>query len=65
MRTKPLKRERAVGMGYSPDKRRRRRQHRRAAKELLGNGGLLNSFSKPGSTFWQVAQWHLGQARAL
>jgi hypothetical protein len=60
-----MSRDQAVGMGFSSDNRKRRRQHRRAAKRLLDNGGLLNGFSDVGSSFWQVAQWHLQQARAI
>jgi hypothetical protein len=55
----------ALEMGYAADKRKRRRQHRVAALELLKNGGLLNWNSARGSTFWQVAQWHKAQARAI
>ncbi len=47
------------------DRRKRKRAHRRAAKNLLGNGGLFNGFSAPGSSFWYVAQWHLKMARYL
>jgi len=50
---------------YSSDKRKRRNQHRQNARHLLTNGGFFNGFSAPGSTFWQVAQWHLAQARYL
>lgn len=60
-----LNKTRAAQMGFSADKRKRRRQHRKAAKNLLINGGFFNGFSAPGSTFWQVAQWHKAQARAL
>lgn len=60
-----LNTKRAVQLGFSADKRKRRRQHRTAAKQLLTNGGFFNRFSAPGSTFWQVAQWHKAQARAL
>lgn len=51
------------GTGDAVDPRKQRRQHRRAAKALLSGGGLLNGFSLPGTTFHQVAQWHLSQAR--
>lgn len=60
-----LNKQRAEQMGFSSDKRKRRRQHRNAAKNLLANGGVFNGLSAPGSTFWQVAQWHKSQARAL
>lgn len=55
----------AVGLGFSYDKRKRRNQHRRAARELLRNGGIFNHFSAPGSSFWMLAQWHKAQARAI
>lgn len=61
----PLNKQRAAQMGFSADKRKRRRQHRQAAKNLLNNGGFFNGYSSLGSTFWQVAQWHKAQARAL
>lgn len=60
-----LNKQRAAQMGFSSDKRKRRRQHRNAAKNLLGSGGIFNGFSAPGSGFWEIAQWHKGQARAL
>lgn len=60
-----LNKTRAAQMGFSADKRKRRRQHRQAAKNLLTNGGFFNGLSGPDSTFWQVAQWHKAQARAL
>lgn len=60
-----LNKTRAVQMGFSADKRKRRRQHRKAARMLINGGGFFNGFSAPGSTFWQVAQWHKAQARAL
>ena len=60
-----LKSVEAQQMGYSADKRRRRREHRAAARQLLRNGGFFNGSSAPGSMFWQVAQWHKAQARAI
>jgi hypothetical protein len=60
-----LNKQRAQDMGYSPDKRKRRRQHRGAANALLRAGGFFNGFASPGSTAWQIAQWHKAQARAL
>jgi hypothetical protein len=62
---KAMSREQAVSMGFSPDNRKRRRAHRRAAKNLLSQGGFFNGYSARGSTFRQVALWHLEQARAL
>lgn len=62
---KIMKLEQAVGMGYSTDKRKRRREHRNNARHLLKSGGFFNGFSSPGSQFWEVAQWHLQQARYL
>jgi len=62
---KPIKDTQAVSMGFSTDKRKRRNQHRQAAKNLLSNGGFLNCYSARGSTFANVAAWHLSQARAL
>jgi len=62
---KILKREQAAKMGFSADKRKRRHQHRCAAKNLLREGGFFNCFSARGSTFGQIAMWHLSQARAL
>lgn len=55
----------AAEHGFSSDIRKRRRQHRRAARNLLKQGGVFNSYSARGSTFGQVAAWHLEQARAL
>lgn len=60
-----LSTQQACAMGYSPDKRKRRRQHRANARDLLGNGGFFNGYSAPGSMFWELAQWHKAQARAL
>lgn len=60
-----LNRQRAAQMGFSSDKRKRRRQHRRAAKRLLTGGGTFNGFSARGSSFHEVAMWHMAQARAL
>ena len=54
-----------VQIGFFTDKRRRRRQHRCAARNLLRQGGFFNAWSARGSVFGQVAQWHLGRARAL
>lgn len=62
---KPLKEMQAIAMGFSADKRKRRNQHRTAARNLLRNGGFFNCFSARGSTFSGVAEWHIGQARAL
>lgn len=62
---KVLKTSVAVGMGFSPDKRKRRRQHRKAAINLLRRGGFFNYFSARGSTFGDVAAWHLWQARVI
>jgi hypothetical protein len=60
-----LKLERALMMGYSADKRKRRREHRVAARELIGAGTFLNARAPVGSTSWEVARWHLAQARGL
>ena len=60
-----LSKEKALTMGFPSDKRKRRRRHRAAARKLLTNGGIFNGFSCPGSGFWQVASWHLEQARYL
>jgi hypothetical protein len=57
--------KRAISMGFSPDRRKRKRQHRKSARFLLTNGGFFNSYSAPGSTFFEVAAWHLKQARFL
>lgn len=62
---KAISQKRATALGFSHDKRKRRRQHRSAARKLIKDGGFFNRLSAPGSTFWGVAQWHLGQARAL
>lgn len=62
---RPLKRRHAIEMGYSPDPRKRRRQHRRAARQLLAAGSLLNPRAVPGTLGWDVAQWHLAQARMV
>jgi len=62
---KPIKETQAVGMGFSRDKRKRRNQHRTAARNLLRNGGFFNCYSARGSTFGDVAAWHIDQARAL
>ncbi|HET6890515.1 MAG TPA: hypothetical protein VFH31_05385 [Pyrinomonadaceae bacterium] len=61
----PLNKTRAKELGFSGDKRKRRNQHRKAANKLLRGGGIFNGFSAPGSSFWQMAQWHKAQARAL
>jgi hypothetical protein len=61
----PLSEKQASNYGYSTDKRKRRRQHRTNARDLLRNGGRGNGRSAPGSTLWEVAQWHKAQARAL
>lgn len=55
----------AAAHGFSSDIRKRRWQHRRAARNLLKQGGFFNSRSARGTTFGQVAAWHLEQARAL
>lgn len=61
-----LNNNRAVkDFNYSTDKRKRKNQHRTAARQLLTQGGLFNSMSAVGSTFWEVAQWHLNNARYL
>jgi len=60
-----LKQKHAVNLGFSLDKRKRRRQHRRCAIAMLGSGGFFNGLSSPGSTFFEIAQWHKAQARAL
>lgn len=60
-----LNKQRAVELGYSSDKRKRRRQHRTAAQILQKSGGFFNGFSRPGSTFWEMMQWHKNQARSL
>jgi hypothetical protein len=62
---KLLGRNKAVDMGFSADKRKRRNEHRAAAKKLLKSGGFFNCYSARGSTFGQVAAWHLSQARLL
>lgn len=55
----------ALKMGFAADKRKRRRQHRSAARDLLRSGGFFNGMSAVGTSFWSIAQWHLGQARRL
>jgi hypothetical protein len=62
---KLLSLERALKMGYSGDPRKRRRQHRVSARHLLRQGGFFNAFSARGSTFGDIAHWHLAQARLL
>lgn len=62
---KLLSSNKAFDMGFSTDKRKRRNEHRAAAKKLLKSGGFFNCYSARGSTFGQVASWHLGQARLL
>jgi hypothetical protein len=52
-------------MGFSADKRKRRREHRQAARKLLRRGGFFNNLSAPRTTYWEVAQWHKAQARAI
>lgn len=52
-------------LGFSADKRKRRKQHRQAAKKLLRSGGFFNCYSARGSTFGDVAAWHISQSRAL
>lgn len=46
----------AVGLGFSTDKRRRRREHRLAAR-------YLREQARGSSTLLGVAAWHLQQAR--
>lgn len=53
---KVLSWDRALAMGYSPDKRKRRRQHRRNARELSQYGG---------GTCAMVANWNRQQARLV
>jgi hypothetical protein len=60
-----LNQKRAAELGFSLDKRKRRRQHRRQAKNMLVSGGFFNGLSSPGSTLFEIAQWHKEQARAL
>lgn len=60
-----LSTKRAVEMGYSCDKRKRRRQHRTAANHLAHSGGFFNGYSNPGSTLWEVMQWHKEQSRSI
>ena len=62
---KVMKPKQAIQIGFSADKRQRRRQHPRAALNLMRQGGFFNAWSARGSSFGQVALWHLGQARAL
>jgi hypothetical protein len=62
---KIMKNEQAISLGFSEDKKKRRRQHRIAAKKLLKQGGFFNNYSAIGSSFYDVAQWHLFQARFL
>lgn len=52
-------------MGFSADKRKRRREHRQAARKLLRSGGFFNNLSAPRTAYWEVAQWHKAQARAI
>ena len=63
IRIRPLKAADAVGMGYSTDKRRRRREHRRMARQLLSNGGFFSPAGARGTILYEVACWHLAQAR--
>ncbi len=62
---KLLSHQRALKMGYSADPRKRRRQHRIQARKLLREGGFFNGFSARGTTFGDIAHWHLAQARML
>ena len=62
---KTINDKQAIAMGFSTDKRKRKNQHRTASRNLLRNGGFFNCYSARGSTFGDVAAWHLSQARAL
>lgn len=62
---KKLPLNQALKMGFSSDKRKRRNEHRTAARKLLKSGGFFNGYSARGSTFGEVAAWHLSQAKLL
>lgn len=64
-KTRILSAAEARDMGFSADKRKRRREHRQAARKLLRSGGFFNNLSAPRTTYWEVAQWHKAQARAI
>lgn len=65
MKKNLLSKAQATELGFSTDKRKRRNQHRTAALNLLRNGGFFNNCSARGTTFGDIAAWHLAQARAL
>jgi len=62
---KTMNKSLAVKIGFSVDKRKRRNQHRKAARKILNSGGFFNSYSARGTTFGEVAVWHLSQARYI
>lgn len=64
-KTTPLSTDEAVHLGLSRDQRKRKRSHRKAARTLLRCGGFFDQFSAPGSSFYDIAQWHLSQAQLL
>jgi hypothetical protein len=46
-------------------RKRAKRAHRSTARKLLRGGTLLNATAPVGSIPWNVAQWHMRQARFL
>lgn len=64
-KTRLISRSQAQRMGFSTSDRKRKRQHRQQARQLLTSGGFFNGNSMRGTSFHEVAMWHLAQARLL
>ena len=64
-KTKLMKDNQAISMGYSADKRKRKNQHRTCSKEILKEFGFFARGNQRGTTMNGIALWHLSQAYLL